>query len=662
MTADDEPAAAGGTAPTAAEVGAAPAPTTTTATTTATNRTSTAPATTVATPATPLATARVGTWLLHLRGRLILALLAAVVVAVGAGTVAHLVEVSARLERDLAAQGGRVTGAIRTDLEQTATALDEELGSAADPRAGVARLLSSGRVEDRFLGAHARLTMGRLEVLKILQRDGTILTSGHWPASFGALDPLIAAYVATGGRLPRIVDEATPQGSAPALERWAVLRSGGREVLVVAGRFLDGSALERLRARTGADLLALCPAAPPARRGAESPECLSVRTPELLPDRAFRADDDAFAARLRLDVFDVGGFRLFIGLDRSGIDTVRRGIVVRAVVVGVLAVVFAVVLGAALAARIVRPIESLADAARALAGGDLSTRVPPGHETGEVRELVDAFNRMAADLEQGQRRLLQAERVAAWQEIARGLAHELKNPLTPILSAMTVVRRARELQRADFDAILTEQSKAVVEEVMRLKELADAFARFARLPEQRPEPLRLDDLVDQVLALYVPADLVAVDRGWPTGDARLPEVVADKNQLQTALANLVKNAVEAMETLEPGAARLRAGLAVVASAAGGVVELTIDDSGPGIAPEVAGRLFTPYVTTKGSRGTGLGLALVHRIVAEHGGSIEAGRSPVLAGARFAVRLPLRPPPTPTEQGSMPSAPSVSTTP
>jgi len=197
---------------------------------------------------------------------------------------------------------------------------------------------------------------------------------------------------------------------------------------------------------------------------------------------------------------------------------------------------------------------------------------------------------------------------------------------------------------------------------MRLKELADAFARFARLPEQRPEPLRLDDLVDQVLALYVPADLVAVDRGWPTGDARLPEVVADKNQLQTALANLVKNAVEAMETLEPGAARLRAGLAVVASAAGGVVELTIDDSGPGIAPEVAGRLFTPYVTTKGSRGTGLGLALVHRIVAEHGGSIEAGRSPVLAGARFAVRLPLRPPPTPTEQGSMPSAPSVSTTP
>jgi signal transduction histidine kinase len=586
-----------------------------------------------------------------LRARVILALLAAVVVAVSAGTLAHLVEVSARLERDLAAQSARVTGAIRTDLEQTATALDEELASAADPRVGVARLLSAGRVEARFLGAQARLTTGRLEVLKVLQGDGTILTSGHWPASFGALDPLITAYASDPGRLPRIVDEATPQGSSPALERWAVLRSGGREVLVVAGRFLDAPALERLRARTGADLVALCAhdAAPraSARRGRgggddDDDSCLAVRAADLLAERPFRPDDATFTSRLHLDVVDVGGHVLYIGLDRSGIDTVRRGIVVRAIVVGVLAVIFAVVLGAALAARLVRPIESLADAARALAAGDLSTRVPREDDGGEVQQLVDAFNHMAADLEQGQRRLLQAERVAAWQEIARGLAHELKNPLTPILSAMTVLRRARELQRADFDAILAEQSTAVVEEVMRLKELADAFARFARLPEQKPEPLNLADLVDNALALYAPADRAVVERAWlldESGASALPPVVADKNQLQTVLANLVKNAVEAMEHLDPTTARLRAAIVVD----GDHVEIALDDSGPGIADDVAGRLFTPYVTTKGSRGTGLGLALVHRIVAEHGGTIEAGRSPLLGGARFTVRLPLRSP-------------------
>jgi signal transduction histidine kinase len=610
-----------------------------------------------------------------LRARVILALLAAVVVAVSAGTLAHLVEVSARLERDLAAQSNRVLGAIRTDLEQTATALDEELASAADPRAGIARLLSSGRVEARFLGAQARLTTGRLEVLKVLQPDGTILTSGHWPASFGALDPLIAAYASDPGRLPRIVDEPTPQGSSPALERWAVLRSSGREVLVVAGRFLDAPALERLRARTGADLVALCPRAEAPRkvarrgRGSDDDACHAVRVPDLLGDRVFRPDDGAFSSRLRLDAVDVGGHVLYVGLDRSGIDTVRRGIVVRAIVVGVLAVIFAVVLGAALAARLVRPIESLADAARALAAGDLATRVPRSDEGGEVQELVDAFNRMAADLEQGQRRLLQAERVAAWQEIARGLAHELKNPLTPILSAMTVLRRARELQRADFDAILAEQSRAVVEEVMRLKELADAFARFARLPEQRPEPLNPAELVDHALALYAPADRVVVERAWRSvedGGDPLPVVVADKNQLQTVLTNLVKNAVEAMENVEPGKARLRASIRGESDA----VEIALDDSGPGIADEIAERLFTPYVTTKGSRGTGLGLALAHRIVAEHGGSIEAGRSPALGGARFTLRLPLggrgsavtghanAAPPTTSSSPSSPSATNV----
>ncbi len=575
--------------------------------------------------------------LASLRGRVILALWAAVVVAVSAGTLAHLVEVSARLERDLALQANRVTTTLRTDLEQTTAALDDELKTAGDPRAGIARLLSNGRLESRFLGAQARLTSGRLEILKVLQPDGTILTSGHWPASFGALDPLVSLYVQAPGKAPRIVDEATPEGSAPALERWAFVRSGGREVVLVTGRFLHAPALEELRARTGADLVALCSrplTEGSGRRAARS--CIDVRTPELFSARAFDPEDRVFAGRLRLEAIDVGGHVLFVGLDRSGIDTVRRGIVLRAVVVGVLAIVFAVVLGAALAARLVRPIESLAGAARALAAGDLSTRVPSEGDGGEVQELVDAFNKMAADLEQGQKRLIQAERVAAWQEIARGLAHELKNPLTPILSAMTVLRRARELDRPDFDAILREQSDAVVEEVMRLKELADAFARFARLPEQRREALHLAEVVDHVLALYVPSDHVVVERVWPEDPHALPAVMADKNQVQTVVANLVKNAVEAMENSAPHSATLRVTLAPN----GPMMEFAVEDSGPGLANDVAGRLFTPYVTTKGSRGTGLGLALAHRIVAEHGGTIEAGTSPALGGARFLVRLPL----------------------
>lgn len=607
-----------------------------------------------------------------LRWRVSLAMLAAVVVAVSAGTIAHLVEVSSRLERDLGAQAARITASIRTDLEQTATVLDEELQNAADPRQGVARLLSSGRVEARFLGAQSRLTSGRLEVLKVLQPDGTILTSGHWPASFGALDPLVTTYAEAPGRLPQIVDEATPAGSSPALERWTVVRASGREVVVVAGRFLDGPALERLRARTGADVLSLCPkerglveqglnklrAAAPSRPSASSSTpssptsyasaaCLSAMSTAYAPTKRASADGldpREESERLRLDAIDVGDHVLFVGLDRSGIDTVRQGIIGRAILVGILAVVFAVVLGAVLATRMVQPIESLAEAARKLAGGDLSARVDDKASEGEVQELVRAFNTMAADLEQGQRRLLQTERVAAWQEIARGLAHELKNPLTPILSAMDVIRRARQLGRADFDAILAEQAAAVVEEVMRLKELADAFARFARLPEQKREALVPTDLVDHAVALYASGDGVVVERDYARAPATL---FADRTQLLTVLTNLVKNAAEAVAD-NPGERPKTLKVTVFAdgAAAEGVdvdVVFAVEDSGPGIAAEVRERLFTPYVTTKGSRGTGLGLALAHRIVVEHGGTIEASTSS-LGGARFEVRLPGRPAP------------------
>jgi two-component system nitrogen regulation sensor histidine kinase NtrY len=577
---------------------------------------------------------------LTLRWRFSLALLVSVAVAVAAGTVAHSVEVSARLERDLQAQAMRVTGAIRTDLEQTATALDEELAVAADPRAGVARLLTAGRVETRFLGAQARLISGRLEVLKVLLKDGSILTSGHWPASFGALDPLIAAYASEPGRLPRIVDEATPEGSSPALERWTTVRASGRDLVVVAGRFLDGPALERLRARTGADLLALCTAVSDESRAADV-DCLTAQAPDILGDRTvFSPQDGFFADRLRLDVIDVGGLVLYVGLDRSGIERVRSGIIWRAIVVGILSIVFAVVLGALVARRIVRPIEDLAEAAGRVAAGDLSARVADPHTGGEVQELVDAFNLMAKDLEQGQRRLLQAERVAAWQEIARGLAHELKNPLTPILSAMDVIRRARQLNRPDFDAILHEQASAVVEEVMRLKELADAFARFARLPEKRPEPLLLAELLDHALALY--ASGIPVERDY----AAMAPVLADRTQLLTVVTNLVKNAVEAMTMDAETRAQRPPQLKVTTAIEADMVVMHLDDAGPGIAAEIAARLFTPYFTTKGSRGTGLGLALAHRIIVEHAGTIEAGAG-VLGGARFTVKLPLSPTQTDT---------------
>ena len=584
-----------------------------------------------------------------LRWRLIGALLLAVVLAVVAETVSHMAEVSDRLERDLAAQGDRVSDALRTDLEQTVTALDFEIEASTSARGDVARTLASGRIEARFLGTKSRLQEGVLEVLKALGPDGAILSSGHWPASFGALDPNFDLYKSQPGRPDlHIVDEPTPQGSAPALERWGVGRAGAREIIVIAGRFLDTQALERMRGRTGADVVALCRAEPAkVSRSSAEQRCIAVGPPDLLEEvlhgKPVDPDDDAIDDRLHLVAVNLGTHHLWVGLDRSNILKVRAGILRRAVAVGLASIAFAMLLGTLLATRLTRPIELLAQAAGKLASGDLGARVDTKGGKGEVDRLVGAFNQMAADLEKNQTKLLQSERVNAWQEIARGLAHELKNPLTPILGAMEVVKKARKLDRPDFDAILEEQATAVIEEVMRLKELSDAFARFARLPDRKPEPLKMNELVDHAAALY--AKDVVVDRSC---DVDLPAVVADRTQIATVVTNLVKNAVEAMDTPEsrasPEAAERRTLGLVLRRVGADHVELVVEDTGPGIAPEIADRLFTPYVTTKGSRGTGLGLALAHRIIAEHGGTIEAGRAH-RGGAAFTVRLPLTQPPS-----------------
>jgi signal transduction histidine kinase len=216
---------------------------------------------------------------------------------------------------------------------------------------------------------------------------------------------------------------------------------------------------------------------------------------------------------------------------------------------------------------------------------------------------------------------------------------------------MDVIRKARALDREDFDEILDEQAGALVAEVVRLKELADEFARFARLPEARPEPIDIPELLDGAVALYSSTfDTLRVVRHY---DESAPAVYADRNQLQTVVTNLIKNALDAMS----GSGTLALGAAPVGLDDGSPgVAVRVGDSGPGIPEEVRDKLFTPYFTTKGSKGTGLGLALVHRIVVEHRGTITVGTS-VEGGAEFTLRLPVGSPSDPLESSEPNSSPA-----
>ncbi|MCB9514534.1 MAG: hypothetical protein H6694_09520 [Candidatus Latescibacteria bacterium] len=232
-----------------------------------------------------------------------------------------------------------------------------------------------------------------------------------------------------------------------------------------------------------------------------------------------------------------------------------------------------------------------------------------------------AFNGMGEQLQRSRDERLRAERVAAWQGVARRLAHEIKNPLTPITLAMHRIERRSE------DPAVRESIAAVLEETANLQRLADEFSQFARLPAPAPEPVDLRALLAGVVELYLPAERCRARwEGWP----ETLRVSGDPGQLRQALGNLVKNAAEAMGA--GGALTLR--YAPLAD----VHRIDLEDEGPGLEGDPE-RLFEPYVTHKAT-GTGLGLAVARKIVEDHGGRLSAASlDPPAHGARLRVELP-----------------------
>jgi nitrogen fixation/metabolism regulation signal transduction histidine kinase len=229
-------------------------------------------------------------------------------------------------------------------------------------------------------------------------------------------------------------------------------------------------------------------------------------------------------------------------------------------------------------------------------------------------------------------RLLQAQRYAAWSEVARRLAHEIRNPLTPIrLSAERLEHRLSDkLQQSDAD-MLRRSTQTIVKQVTQLKGLVDAFNQYARTPEMQLQPLDLNALLREVLALYEAHRLVIV----PDLDEDLSFVHGDPARLRQVFHNLLQNAEQAV------AERADPRIVVRTSEADGAARLAVLDNGPGFPPEILARAFEPYVTTK-SKGTGLGLAIVKKIVEEHNGTIQIANV-AGGGAEVSILLPLAKP-------------------
>jgi two-component system nitrogen regulation sensor histidine kinase NtrY len=224
--------------------------------------------------------------------------------------------------------------------------------------------------------------------------------------------------------------------------------------------------------------------------------------------------------------------------------------------------------------------------------------------------------------------LFRAQKAAAWREVARRIAHEIKNPLTPIQLATQRLRKRFDGGGDDLEQILPEATDAIQREVAALKALVDEFSRFARMPEVSPEPVEFSEVVDSALALY---------RGLPgvrwelDTDPGVGVVEVDPEQMRRALINLIDNAVSAMN----GEGTIR--ISTRPHGGPGTLHLEVADSGPGIPPGDRDKMFAPYFSTKG-RGTGLGLAIVHRVVTDHRGTIRIEDNQP-RGARFVIEIP-----------------------
>ncbi len=510
----------------------------------------------------------------------------------------------------------------------------------------------------------------QLDFLEIVDSRGTILSSAQWQAKFGYPEtaiPSAATPPSAGPAGAFLKREELPDG--PTLGLFAVrgARVGEQPLYVIGGERLDQGFLSTLDIPAGTRVLLyqnldtkwnpkslLDLNGPAAGADKVAPLVARVRDTQQESQNVIHWTSDPVDAEvfhaipLSGPIFNAanqnaanqGGANqqlmgvLLVGSSRRPLIELQRQVVSTAMLVGGAGILMAVLASLWFAARVTRPVVSLAEAARRVAAGDLGAKVEV-KSSDELGELAASFNRMTEDLMQQKDRTLQAERVAAWRELARRLAHELKNPLFPLQVTVENLMRAKQKSPEMFEEVFHEGTATLLAEIDNLKTIIGRFSEFSKMPQPQRRPTQVNDVVRSVLRVFH-AQLQEKNRisvRTELADA-LPEISADPDLLHRALQNLVLNALDAMP--QGGELTIRTGTL------GDRVEISVSDTGCGLTQEECGRLFTPYYTTK-QHGTGLGLAIVQSVVSDHGGKISV-ESTKEKGTTFRIELPCEPQP------------------
>jgi len=323
----------------------------------------------------------------------------------------------------------------------------------------------------------------------------------------------------------------------------------------------------------------------------------------------------------------------FVGSARRELVQLTREILKSAGAVAAAALLVGLIVSFWISARITRPVEKLAEGAREVAIGRWDTRIEV-RGSDEVGQLAIAFNDMTRTLASQKERLLQTERVAAWRELARRLAHELRHPLFPMQITIENLQKARRLDAKQFLEVFNESTATLKAELANLNTIVSRFSDFSKMPAPKFVRVNVNEVLRNAVRLFEP-QFNAVGKPTITQEPfltePLPEIDADPDLLHRAFQNLVLNAMDAMPA---------GGMLTLRTAEhDGNVRIEVADTGKGLTPEECSRLFTPYYTTK-QMGTGLGLAIIQSVVSDHHGSIsvtsEEGR-----GTTFRIDLPQR---------------------
>lgn len=459
-----------------------------------------------------------------------------------------------------------------------------------------------------------------LDFLQLVGPDGSIISSAEWPARFGYKESWLLQLGDT--KHVFLKREELADGVALGLIAVRTVRAGNAPLYIAGGQRLDKQFLDTLPEVPGLRVQLYdafdAAAPPPVREVRQNPRELTRTTPEaaITAIPLFGRDNQLLAI-------------LLVENSRSELASLKKYIQGTALLVGMGAILLGLLLSFWTASRVTRPLRALTSSVREVAQGKWNTRATAGSRD-EVGQLARDFNRMTEQLIEHRDRMIQAERVAAWRELARRLAHELKNPLFPLQITIENLQRARETPQ--FDEVFRESTTTLLAELENLKTIVGRFSDFAKMPAPELEPVDLNRVVREVVKLF---DAQIHAPGRPPVevilqlDENLPGIEADPEQMRRALRNLILNALDAMPA--EGAR-----LTIRTQNLDGKVALEVSDNGAGLTREECERLFTPYYTTK-QHGTGLGLAIVQSVVSDHRGTITVHSEPG-KGATFRIEL------------------------